>query len=220
MSSFSVPAYSLIRDEIKQGIISGIWPLGQHITIAELCKHFSVSANPIREALLQLQGEGIIDMRMNRGALVPVVDESYVHNVCRLRSAIQAMLASEAAISATPEQVDQLKLLVDEHAAAAKSCDTAATVKANRTFHHYVDSIAKNPQALDVLASRTSLLDAYRRAIGYEHSRLDRVVVQHRKLVYAISRGDPEKAAAASREHTETARIDLISAIKKKAKQA
>ena len=216
MVSISTPTYLLLREQIRADIIAGLWPLGTHVTIAQLSKHYEVSANPVREALLQLQGEGVIDMRMNRGALVPVVDEAYVNNVCRLRGAVQSMLAREAARLATPEQVARLKQLAAAHEAAATGGDTAACVSANRALHHHIDSLAQNPQAMDVLDSRSSLMDACRRSLGYQPGRLDVVISQHRKLVRAIARGDEDKAAQASLEHTETARVDLVAMLNAK----
>jgi len=216
VKSFSTPTYQLLREQIRADIISGLWALGTHVTIAQLSKHYDVSANPVREALLQLQGEGVIDMRMNRGALVPVVDVAYVNNVCRLRGAVQSMLAREAARLATPEQIAQMKALAEAHEAAAATADTAACVTANRALHHYIDSLARNPQAKDVLDSRASLMDASRRSLGYQPGRLDVVIAQHRKLVRAIARGDQDKAALASLEHTETARVDLVAMLSSK----
>ena len=216
MKSLSTPTYQLLREQIRTDIISGLWPLGAHVTVARMSKHYDVSANPVREALLQLQGEGVIDMRMNRGAVVPAVDETYVNNICRLRGAVQSMLAREAARLATPEKVAELKELAQAHEAAAASGDAAASVSANRALHHYIDSLAQNPQAMDVLDSRASLMDASRRSLGYRAGRLDVVIAQHRKLVRAIARGDADKAAEASLEHTESARVDLVAMLNTK----
>ena len=71
MQAINTPTYLRLREQIRTDIVAGIWKLGSHITLAELSKHYGVSANPVREALLQLQGEGVIDMRMNRGAVIP-----------------------------------------------------------------------------------------------------------------------------------------------------
>ncbi|MEP7084342.1 MAG: GntR family transcriptional regulator, partial [Betaproteobacteria bacterium] len=171
-----------------------------------------------REALLQLQGEGIIDMRAHKGAAIPHLDERYVDNVYRLRGAIQSMLARDAATRATASQIRQLAELARAHEDAVASGDAAQCVSANRAFHRHLDGIADNAMALEVLESRNCLVDAYRRAQGYGTGRLDKVVAQHRKMVRAITRRDGEAAARAALEHTESSREDLLNLVRRNAR--
>jgi len=199
-----------LRDQVRVDIVSGIWPLGSHVTLAQLAEHYQVSANPVREALLQLQGEGVIAMRMNRGAVIPLVDARYIDNLYRLRGAIQSMLVRDAARMAIPEQVNRMMELASIYEAAAQSNDSAACVEANRNLHRHIDVIADNPLAVDLLQGRSTLVDAYRRSVGYGSGRLELVVEQHRKIVRAIAAGDEEKAAQAMLEHTDSSRLDLL----------
>jgi DNA-binding GntR family transcriptional regulator len=210
MRAINTPTYLRLRDQIRTDIVAGVWQLGAHVTLAQLSQHYAVSAAPVREALLQLQGEGVVDMRMHRGAVIPAVDARYIDNIYKLRAALQSMLAREAAERATPPDVKQLQALADAHEAAAASDDVAATVQANRDLHHFMDRLADNPPALEVLDTRASLVDAFRRAHGYGGGRLDTVIAQHRKLVRAIARGDADRAEAAAQEHTDSARRDLL----------
>ncbi|MBC7994433.1 MAG: GntR family transcriptional regulator [Rhizobacter sp.] len=215
MDAINTPTYLRLREQIRTDIVAGIWALGSHVTLAELSQHYGVSANPVREALLQLQGEGVIDMRMHRGAVIPAVDARYILNIYSLRGAVQSMLAREAAERVTAEQVKQLQALSEAHEEAAASNDVAACVAANRHLHSFIDGLADNPPALEVLESRASLVDAFRRSRGYGPGRLDTVIAQHRKLVKAITKKDGDKAAAAAMEHTESSRDDLMKLLAK-----
>ena len=199
-----------LREQVRADIVSGVWPLGSHVTLAQLSDHYQVSANPVREALLQLQGEGAVEMRMNRGAVIPIVDAKYVHDLYRLRGAIQCMLARDAARLVTRDQIDQMQALCSAYESAAQSADVGACVEANRRLHVFIDRIGDNSMAVDLLQGRFSLVDAYRRAAGYGANRLDVVIRQHRKLVEAIASRDEEKAAKVSLEHTNSARLDLL----------
>jgi DNA-binding GntR family transcriptional regulator len=210
MPAINTPTYMRLRDQVRVDIVSGIWPLGSHVTLAQLAEHYQVSANPVREALLQLQGEGVIAMRMNRGAVIPLVDERYIDNLYRLRGAVQSMLVRDAARMAIPEQVNRMMELAAAYETAAQSNDPAACVEANRNLHRHIDVIADNPLAVDLLQGRATLVDAYRRSVGYGSGRLDLVVAQHRQIVRAIAAGDEEKAAQAMLEHTDSSRLDLL----------
>lgn len=210
MLAINTPTYMRLRDQVRADIVSGIWPLGSHITLAQLSEHYEVSANPVREALLQLQGEGVIAMRMNRGAVIPLVDAKYIDNLYRLRGVIQTMLARDAARMAIPEQVNRMMELASVYEHAAQSTDTAKCVEANRNLHRHIDLIGDNPLAVDLLQGRSTLADAFRRSVGYGSGRLEMVVAQHRKIVRAIAAGDEEKAAQAMLEHTDSSRVDLL----------
>ena len=215
MDAINTPTYLRLRSQIRSDIVAGVWPLGAHITLAQLSQHYQVSTAPVREAMLQLQGEGVIDMRMHRGAVIPDVDARYIDNIYKLRGALQAMLAREAAERATPSQVDALQALGRVHEEAAATGDVGACVRANRALHHFMDSMADNPPALEVLDARSSLVDAFRHARGYGGGRLDTVIAQHRKLLRAIAQGDGEKAARVAFEHTESSRNDLLGLLRK-----
>lgn len=210
MSAINTPTYMRLRDQVRADIVSGIWPLGSHVTLAQLAAHYEVSANPVREALLQLQGEGVIAMRMNRGAVIPLVDARYIDNLYALRGAIQTMLARDAARMAMPEQVDRMMELTSFYENAAQSSDTVGCVEANRNLHRHIDLIGDNPLAVDLLQGRSTLADAFRRSVGYGSGRLELVVAQHRKIVRAIAAGDEEKAVRAMLEHTDSSRADLL----------
>jgi DNA-binding GntR family transcriptional regulator len=220
VSAINTPTYLRLREQIRSDIVAGLWPLGSHVTLAQLSGHYEVSAAPVREALLQLQGEGVVDMRIHRGAIIPAVDERYIRNVYKLRAALQGMLAREAAERATAADVRNLESLCEAHETAAASGDVPACVQANRAFHHRMDSLADNPQALEVLDTRATLVDAFRRTQGYGPGRLDTVIAQHRRILRAIARRDADKAAQAAQEHTETACNDLLALVQRNAKPA
>ena len=214
MQAINTPTYLRLRDQIRSDIVAGVWSLGSHVTLAELASHYKVSNIPVREALLQLQGEGVVEMRMHRGAVIPFVDERYVDNVYRVRGALQSMLARDAAKRATDAQLKALAALVDAHAEAAAREDVAACVQANRAFHRSVDALAGNPIALEILESRNSLVDAFRRSRGYGPGRLAAVVAQHRRLLTALVRRDGDAAARAAFQHSEASRADLLALVR------
>jgi len=210
MNAINTPTYMRLRDQVRADIVAGIWPLGSHVTLAELASHYEVSANPVREALLQLQGEGVIAMRINRGAVIPMVDKKYVDNLYKLRGAIQSMLAREAVRMATPQQIEQMVFLVETYEKAATGADTSACVQANRKLHRFIDGIADNALAVEMLDGRSSLVDAYRITVGYGGGRLKVVLQQHRKILNAFISGDSDLAAQAVIEHVDSSREDLI----------
>lgn len=206
----NTPTYLRLRAQIREDIVAGLWPLGGRITLAELGAHYGVSNVPVREALLQLQGEGVVEMRMNRGALIPQVDAKFIDDSYHLRGALQAMLARLACERGSDAELQQLRELAEQHADAAQSGEVARAVAANRELHQQLDRMARNEQAVQVLAQRSSLIDAFRRQHGYGPGRLAKVVAQHRRIVRAVLQRDADAASDAVRQHVDDARRDLL----------
>ena len=149
-SNFSAPAYARLREQIRSDVVSGIWKLGQHMTLAELSSHYGVSANPVREALHQLQGEGVVEMRQNRGAVVRQVDAEFVKNMYDVRGAIEGMLAAEAARRATEDDILHITRFVEAYEQAVATTNIDQIVQANRALHQTINRIADNPLALEI----------------------------------------------------------------------
>lgn len=212
----NTPTYVRLRERLRTDIVSGVWPLGQHVTLSELSAHYGVSANPVREALLQLQGDGIVEMRVHRGAIIPLPDYRYVSDVYDLNGAIQAMLAATAAVRATPADLARIEAAALDYERKAAAGEPKVAVMSNREFHRTINQVAGNAPAVEVMEGRSSLVDAVRAAIGYGAGRIDQVIAQHRAIVTAILSGDPEAAARASRAHTESSKADLLASMRRR----
>ena len=210
----STPTYLRLREKIREDIVAGVWALGSHITLAELGEHYQVSNVPVREALLQLQGEGVIEMRMNRGAVIPGVDAKFIDDTYQIRGALQSLLARLACERASDDELKALDTVAAAYEDAARSGDAAAAIRANRRFHNHLETLARNAAAVEVLHARSSLVDAFRRSRGYGPGRLDKVVQQHRRIVRAILKRDADAAMQAVLAHTDSSRQDLLDLLK------
>jgi DNA-binding GntR family transcriptional regulator len=209
-SGFSAPTYARLRDQIRSDVVSGVWSLGQHMTMAELSSHYGVSANPVREALHQLQGEGVVEMRENRGAVVRQVDPVFVKNVYDVRGAIEGMLVAEATRRATAEDLAAIEVLIEKFEVVAKGGTTDAIVRANRELHRTINVIADNPVASEIFDGRSTLIDALRLKLGTRPGRLDIIIAEHRNIFNAIKSRDPERAFAVAQAHTRSARDHML----------
>jgi DNA-binding GntR family transcriptional regulator len=216
-SSFSAPAYARLREQIRSDVVSGIWKLGQHMTLAELSTYYGVSANPVREALHQLQGEGVVEMRQNRGAVVRQVDAVFVKNVYDVRGAIEGMLAAEAARRATQDDILRITSFVEAYEQAVATGEIGQIVQANRALHQTINRVGDNPLALEIFDGRSSLIDALRRSLGSRPGRLDEIVVEHRDILAAIASGDADRAFKTAQNHTTRARDHMLDNIREAA---
>ena len=205
--AFSATTATRVADEIRRRILYGELAPGQRLKIDELAALCDVSHMPIREALRELQGEGVLDVYPHRGAVIRGVDRRFVRNFYDVRAAIEAMLAARCAERADAQA---RSALADAAAAFEAAGDAKARVAADRHFHHAINAAADNPQALRMLAQGRLLAEALRLRFGYGGGRVDAIFAEHRDLLRAIHAGDAEKAAEVASRHCLGARDDLL----------
>jgi len=210
----SIPAYARVRARIRADILAGDWPPGVHRTLSDLARRHSVSLSPVREALLGLEGEGLVEIRQHRGAVVPVLDAKLFDALYDLRGALQSLLARRAAERATPVQVAAMAWHEAAYAAAATRGDATAALDANEAFHAAIDDAADNPQAAALYKARSAFVNAVRLRLGFGAARMAEAAAQHGAILAAIADHDPEAAAAASFAHSMEAKRDLIAQLK------
>ncbi|WP_270937569.1 GntR family transcriptional regulator [Falsiroseomonas oryzae] len=209
-ASLSTPAYARLRARLRDEILSGAWPAGEHRTLSQLAGAHGVSISPVREALLGLEGEGLVQIRQHRGAVVPVLDARLFADLYDLRGALQSVLARRAAERATPEQLADMARHEAAYAEAAACGDAAAALEANEAFHDAIEAAADNPQATAIYKARSAFVNAVRLRLGFGAQRMGQAAAQHRAILAAIAARDAEAASAAAFAHAMAAKADLL----------
>lgn len=210
----SIPAYAILRDRIREEILAGTWPPGSHRTLGAIAAEHGVSISPVREALLALAGEGIVEMRQHRGAVVPLLDAKLFDDLYDLRGALQSLLARRAAERATPAQLAEMRRHEAAYAMAAEKGDAVAALDANESFHDALEAAADNPQAAALYKARSAFVNAVRLRLGFGPARMTEAAAQHRAILDAIAAQTPEAAAAAAFAHAMAAKQDLVARLR------
>jgi DNA-binding GntR family transcriptional regulator len=164
---------------------------------------------PVREALRQIQGEGLVVLTPNRGARVRVVDVEYVRNVFDLRIAIEAMLARRAAERIDSRQIAQLEAIQSRYEATAPLRDYGALLAINREFHILIAEAACNPEAAAVLDRHRRVIAALWNLYGYGDDRPAGIISDHRHIIAALASRDADVAASLAMAHAAKAKQAL-----------
>ncbi len=199
-----------ICDRIREDIVAGALSFGRRLTLDFLASRYGVGHMPIREALRQLQGEGLIVLAPNRGARVRVVDATFVRNIFDLRIAIEAMLARRAAECIVPAQLARLEVLEAAYEREAARRDYAALLRLNREFHAVIAEAAQNPEAGEMLDRHKPLVAALWNVHGYGEDRIAGVISDHRHLIAALAARDADVAASLAMAHAAKAKQALL----------
>jgi DNA-binding GntR family transcriptional regulator len=199
-----------IRDRVRDDIVAGTLPFGSRLTLDLLARRYSVGHMPVREALRQLEGEGLVVLAPNRGARVRAVDVEFARNIFDLRIAIEAMLTRRAAERIEPHHLERLQSIQDRFEAQARKRDFESLLSLNRQFHDVIDEAASNPEAARVLERHWRVIAALWNLYGYGEKRVAGVISDHRQLIEALAAHDAEVAACLAMAHAAKAKQALI----------
>jgi DNA-binding GntR family transcriptional regulator len=201
-----------VVDDLRRDIIAGAFAPGSWLKTDELARRYSVSANPVREALWRLQGEGFVIANPNQGARVRFVDDDFVRNIFEIREAIEPLFLRRFCYRVTAETLDQLREAAARFAevASQKSPEFGALDTANRAFHDVIQEGEVNLPAIEVMARYDGLIKATRSKLPISPASLRDRVNQHAEIIKAIEVGDADAAAAAAAVHIRSAAQDML----------
>ncbi|PRY37836.1 GntR family transcriptional regulator [Umezawaea tangerina] len=188
-----------VAAHLRGAIMSGRLRPGRFIRLEEVARELGVSATPVREALVALRGEDLVDLAPRRGYVVNPLTEQDVRDVFWLQSGIAAELAARAAAKATPDDLARLRALDADFVAATRTADTTAVERREFEFHRAVNLVADARKLSWFLDNATRYTPA-----GVYSSDPDwrtRTAADHATLLTALAAGDPDEARAAMARH-------------------
>lgn len=202
--------YARVRDAIRDRIVTGAYGPGARLKINELVGQFGISSNPIREALQQLQGEGLVVISPNKGATVRMIDDRLIRHIYEIGEGLDGILANRCALMATPAQIQRLRDIEQQMEDAASAGDGVGRAHFNGEFHAELGIISGNTEAMDIRRRHHNLIRTMRQVVGYSSTRIDEIHVEHRAIIAAIAAGDPEAAEKAARLHAIRSCQDML----------
>lgn len=192
--------------QLHTAITEGRYPPGCRLKEVELAANLGMSRTPIREAIRQLQRDGMVSVLPNRGAVVRTLNEQEIDDTYSLRAVLESYSASRAAARIEPvalghlEEVHQLfEQAVREH--DPLSDDVERLIRLNSVFHDGIAVGANNPRVTDIL-QRAIEIPVHLRQLYWRNDReRHSAVVHHREIMDALLARDPMRADAAMRTH-------------------
>ena len=211
MTDLSTTVAHRVAANLRRRILHGELVPGQRLKIDELSAMCGVSHMPIRQALGELEGEGVLEVVPHRGAVIKGVDIHFVRNLYDVRQVIEGLLVERCASRIGGQALQRLEAAVVAYEAVTHG-DTGALLVANRAFHDTINEVADNPLAVRLLGDGRLLIEALRLRFSYGPTRIDQVVSQHRDIFRAIAAHDAERAGRLARAHCMGACEDLLGA--------
>ncbi|MGL3608144.1 GntR family transcriptional regulator [Rhizobium sp. G187] len=167
----------------------------------QLVTRFGVSRTPIREALLRLADEGLVEIVPQSGTRVARIPASALREAILIRTALEATTVSLAIAGSSDEAIALLRSNQRELAEAAGQGDIARIHVIDTAFHQLIAEIAGCPGIWSVIERSKIQLDRYRSLVLPQSGRITLVVDEHAAVIEAIAAGNDRLAVEAMRLH-------------------
>ena len=191
--------YQEVAELLRQRIFRRELEPGSWIDEMKLAQEYGISRTPLREALKVLAAEGLMTMKVRRGAYVTEVSESDLADVYHLLSLLESDAAGVVAQRATDAQLKELQVLQKELEAAAGNREKFFAV--NERFHMRLLEIAGNRWRNQMVADLRKVMKLYRHHSLFKQGRLEASLKEHRQIVAALKARNGERARQLMQQH-------------------
>jgi phosphonate utilization transcriptional regulator len=191
----------LVQEDIERMITSGELGAGAKLSENTIAVRLGVSRGPVREALRALEQTGLVRVEKNRGVFVRQIALNEADEIYELRAIFDERAGRKLAAHIAPEQLKELRALIERMEKAAARDDLDAYHQLNLRFHDALMEFAGNRKMLHTYRRLVNELSLYRRATLAQRGRLRISSREHREIVDAIAAGDSDAAGRLLYEH-------------------
>ena len=190
-------ATEALRERILRGVYGDDSPLRQDALATEL----GVSRIPIREALRQLEAEGLVVFNPHRGAVVSSLSVAEIEELFELRAQIESDLVRRAAGRTAHEDIARAREILKSYEAAFRSGEVAEWGKLNWEFHSTLYAPAQRPFTMAIIQRLHQQSDRYlRMQLVLTHGE-STAIEEHRAILHAVADRDAKRASSLMRDH-------------------
>ena len=192
-------AHRDVTDRLREAIVSGTLAAGTHLVQADLAAGLQVSVTPVREALRELESQGLVDFDPFRGATVHQVSLEELEEVYTLRRVLLPLAIRERVLTITSEELDQAEALTRRMTLTSPD---AQWVEDNRSLHRLLDGVSGQPHLRAILRRLSDTASLYVGiSVHSDRDRRRRAKDDHTSMVAAYRRRDADEVIAVSLRH-------------------
>lgn len=193
---------------VRRRIFDGSYPAGSYVRLDQLAAELGISVTPVREALLGLRAEGMLEQQPHRGFVVLPVTGRDIADVSNVQAYIGGELAARAALSIGDDQLRDMERVQDQLEGAYADTDDDRAVRLNYEFHRAINVAADSPKLAQLMSQITRYApeSAYPTIAEWPPKSIE----HHRRLLTALRKRDGELARTAMSEHLSSGASPLI----------
>ena len=196
-----------VYHEIRDKLTDGCWGPGEKLSEAKLAKELGVNRNPVREALLKLASEGLLERTPNLGCRVALVNTQSLIYIYQLREALETAAARLAATTIQSAQLLEIEHQNNLMKHYSQANDTKRSAEHDNVFHKMLIELSSNPILLEVW-NQQRIRVIFSKNILSEQNNVEMpkrdpniAIKAHEKIIAALRKGNPDEAEIAVRTH-------------------
>ncbi len=205
-----------VENELRKAIVRGDFTPGMHLPDRMLQDTFQVSRTVIREAVRQVEAEGLIETIPNRGSFVKRLTVREAEQVYAVRGVLEGLAAREFARNATDEEIDELQRVVTRIRKLLNRRQLQEIMELKHEFYDLLLTGGRNTHILPMLAPLLNINAQLRGTSLSDPDRLPNTVSELEAIVAAVRLRDGEAASAASLRHVQNAAAVALPLLQKR----
>ncbi len=213
-----LPLRDVVFRTLRQSILTGELKPGERLMEIHLADKLGVSRTPIREAIRQLELEGLVVMLPRRGAQVAHITEKSMSDVLEVRLALDELAVKLACERITDEEIECLREACLKFEEAVDSADIRNITSADVAFHDIIFKASRNKRLVQMVNNLAEQMYRYRFEYIKDDSGWQSLITEHRMITDAIAMRDPELSARAIHVHIKNQENSIIRTIRREEK--
>ncbi len=202
-----------LTELLRKRILRGEWKEGEQLRQESIADEYQVSRMPVREALRQLEMEGLIVFQNNKGAEVSRLSIIDIDELFDLRANLECLMIGIAAPNAQVETYERAEKALEDLNAAYLEGDTHSGGELNWVFHESLYLPAQKPHTLSIIRNINYHTDRYVRVhLMLKENSVSQATLEHKEILEAYKTKDPRAARASLKTHILRAKRDLLAA--------
>lgn len=199
----------IVYRDLRQQIISMTLPPGTPIVEKDITQRYGISRTPVREAVLRLSEERLVDVVPKSGTFVSRIPLAVLREALVARRALEEATVRAATARATESQIMQLRAIIQRQRETAEAGDEEAFHMADEDFHAGIAAAGRLAGIWELIQQVRIQVERYRRLTLPQQGRMQRVVKEHAAVLDAIARRDADAAVARMTDHLNKLRLDI-----------
>lgn len=203
-------AYRYIREQILNGQFTG----GMRLQAADIAAAVGISRMPVREALRQLDSEGLVTIRPNRGAVVTELTAPDIEELFEMRAVFEALAARSALPNLTGHTIEELEFRLNrmDHARG----DPRLWLERHSDFHDYLCQQSKRPRLTAEIKRLRTAVQPYLLMYIDVYAETEMEGYEHATLMEAVRSGESDRLETAVRHHVLSASRGIVEFVEKR----
>jgi GntR family transcriptional regulator, rspAB operon transcriptional repressor len=190
-----------VYEHLRDMIMSLALVPGTILNRLTLQQEFGLSSTPIRDALLRLQEDGLVEIFPQHATVVSPIDLALAHQAHFLRRSLELEIVRSLALSPEPRLIARLQGFIAQQQALMDAGDFEAFAAADQDFHQHLYEAARMQDLWTLVRTRSGHIDRLRRLHLPTPGKAQDIVHHHKLIVQAIADGEPDKAQQHLRDH-------------------